>query len=56
MRTSPPHSSVASVWLQLLVRLNYRKVVVLHTKGDANAQQFVDRFQIGADLLKIHVT
>lgn len=55
LRTSPPYSNEARVFLQLLHELQYREVVVVHVKADVNALQFIAVFEKDRSDFKIHV-
>uniref|UniRef100_A0A915ABN9 Ionotropic glutamate receptor C-terminal domain-containing protein n=1 Tax=Parascaris univalens TaxID=6257 RepID=A0A915ABN9_PARUN len=55
LRTSPPYSNEARVFLHLLHELQYREVVVVHVKADVNALQFVAVFEKDRSDFKIHV-
>ncbi|CAI5440787.1 unnamed protein product [Caenorhabditis angaria] len=45
IRTTASLSDEAYVFLHLLLRLQYRQVVVLSIKGDINGEQFVEEFE-----------
>ncbi|VDK18053.1 unnamed protein product [Anisakis simplex] len=55
LRTSPPYSNEARVFLHLLRELQYREVVVVHVNGDVNAMQFIKVFEEDRPNFKIHV-
>lgn len=50
LRTVPPYSHQADVWVEILKHFQYRKVVVLHS-SDTDGRSVLGRFQTNAQNL-----
>jgi len=54
MRTVPPYSHQADVWIELLKKLNYQSVVFIHS-SDSDGRSTLGRFHNLADKAKIKI-
>lgn len=51
MRTVPPYSHQADVWVELLKYFNYKKVIFIHS-SDTDGRAILGRFQTTSQILE----
>uniref|UniRef100_A0A6P6Y478 Glutamate [NMDA] receptor subunit 1-like n=1 Tax=Dermatophagoides pteronyssinus TaxID=6956 RepID=A0A6P6Y478_DERPT len=54
LRTLPPYSHQADVWIQMLLYLDYKNVVIIHS-SDSDGRATLNRFQNLADISHIKI-
>lgn len=51
MRTVPPYSHQADVWVEMLKHFNYKKVIFIHS-SDTDGRALLGRFQTTSQILE----